>query len=93
MPSARPDRLAVLALLLLASAALAGPAPPPPPPALDLPASAPVITASIGDWPVRLTVDFGGDPFVVLAPAAVARLGLAAPGRVTTRGLVRVAVG
>lgn len=92
-------RFARLSLLLLAGPALAAkrPAPPPPLPPLILPGAAPVIEAQIAGQPVRLTVDFGGDPFIMLAPVAVARLGLAADtrtdGETVDRGRFRVAVG
>lgn len=93
-------RFAPLSLLLvLAAPALAArkPAPPPPLPPLALSGAAPVIEAQIAGQPVRLTVDFGGDPFITLAPAAGARLNLAAEtradGEPVDRGRFRVAVG
>ena len=93
-------RFAPLSLLLaLAVPALAArkPAPPPPLPPLVLSGAAPVIEAQIAGQSVRLTVDFGGDPFIMLGPAAVARLGLAADtrtdGKTVDRGRFRVAVG
>jgi hypothetical protein len=92
-------RFAPLSLLLaLAAPALAArkPAPPPLPP-LVLPGAAPVIEAQIAGQPVRLTVDFGSDPLIMLGPAAVARLNLAADtradGDTVDRGRFRVAVG
>ncbi len=92
-------RFAPLSLLLLAAPALAAkkPAPPPPLPPLVLPGAAPVIEGQIAGQPVRLTVDFGSDPFIMLGPAAVSRLNLAADSRADNetvdRGRFRVAVG
>lgn len=95
-------RFARLSLLLALSAqALAAkkPAPPPLPPLppLVLPGAAPVIEAQIAGQPVRLTVDFGSDPLIMLGPAAFARLNLAADtradGETVDRGRFRVAVG
>ncbi len=111
MISARPDlrRATLLAPVLAAllasglASVLAGPAlaarpkPPPPLPPLILPANAPTLRAEIAGQPVTLTVDLGGDPFVVLSPAAAARLDLAAPQRPggvpADRRMLRVAVG
>ena len=90
-------RFAPLSLLLLATPAVAAKKPAPPLPPLVLPAGAPVIEAQIAGQPVRLTVDFGADPFIMLGPAAVARLNLAAEtradGETVDRGRFRVAVG
>ena len=93
-------RFARLSLLLaLAAPALAArkPVPPPPLPPLVMPGAAPVIEARIAGQPVRLTVDFGSDPLIMLGPAAVARLNLAADtradGDTVDRGRFRVAVG
>ncbi|WP_156256396.1 pepsin/retropepsin-like aspartic protease family protein, partial [Sandarakinorhabdus oryzae] len=70
------------------------PGPPAPLPPLVLPAAAPLVAARIDGQPVLLTVDFGADPLVMLNPATVARLKLAAPNREDVeRGLFRVAVG
>ena len=90
-------RFARLSLLLaLAAPALAARKPVPPPlPPLVLPGAAPVIEAQIDGQPVRLTVDFGSDPLIMLGPAAVARLNLAADtradGNTVDRGRFRVA--
>ncbi|WP_017668622.1 hypothetical protein [Sandarakinorhabdus sp. AAP62] len=99
MRFARPELLA--ALLLAATPALAARkprVPPPPPlPPLVLPAAAPVIDAQIAGQPVRLTVDWGGDPMVLVSPEAAARLQLAsnsrAGGQEVSRGRFRVSVG
>lgn len=92
--------------LVLAGPTLAASAPGPPTPLpplvlpplvlppLMLPAAAPLVAARIAGQPVLLTVDFGADALVMLNPAAVARLKLAAPDRDDVeRGLFRVAVG
>lgn len=95
MPSARLNLLA----FLLTGPALAAkpPGPPPPLPALVLPADAPQVAARIAGQPVTLTVDFGGDPQVMLNPQTVTRLKLADPSRdagaPVERGKFRVAVG
>ncbi len=71
--------------------------PPPPLPPLVLAATAPVIETQIAGQTVRLTVDMGGDPMVVISPEAAARLQLAsntrADGKQVDRGRFRVSVG
>jgi hypothetical protein len=96
MISARPEAL-LLAALLAGPAQAARPKPPPPLPPLELPGNAPILPVEIAGQTVRLTVDLGGDPFVMLTPAAAARLNLAAAqrpdGAKVDRRVLRVAVG
>lgn len=90
-----PARLLLL-LALLAAPAVAAPKPPALPP-LVLPLAAPVITATIAGQTVTLRVDPGADPYIMLTPAAAARLNLAADtrpdGKPPSRGEVQAAVG
>jgi len=93
MAFARPE---LAALLLLAAPALAKPALPPLA-ALELPMAAPVVEAELLGQRLRLRVDPGSDPFVILAPAAAARLRITGDdrpdGEVASRGTLVVAVG
>ena len=91
MAFARPD---LAALLLLAAPALAKPAPLP---TLELPAAAPLVEAELLGQRLKLRVDPGSDPFVILAPAAARRLAITAEdrpdGELASRGTLVVAVG
>jgi hypothetical protein len=99
MHFARPELLAALLLAAAPSLAARKPRLPPPPPLppLVLPATAPVIEAQIAGQDVRLTLDLGGDPMVLVSPEAALRLQLAsnsrADGQEVSRGRYRVSVG